>query len=85
MEVNKYGKLCLNKNKEMFVIQNSLLRHPKMSDDYENNSKLMFKEMCKKKCRSDIKHQFSLKTFIYDPLIVFSKPIGNINLMITFG
>ena len=39
MEVNKYGKLCLNENIEIVVIQNLSLRHRKGSDDYENNSK----------------------------------------------
>ena len=41
-----------------------------------------FSRKMREKCRSHFKHKFFSKNFISDPLNVFSKPMGAINIWI---
>ena len=61
------------------------MRHHNKSYDYENNKKQAktknSAENCEK-CRSHLNHKLFSENFISDPLNLFSKPMGAINIWI---
>ena len=71
----------------MFVINMLPITHHNKSYDFENNDKYRqrskkFSRNAKRKCRSHLNHNLFYKNFIYDPLDVFIKPMGTINIKI---
>ena len=76
--------LYLNEKARMFVSHKSSTGQRYKSYDYENNNKYVQKpkiqQKSARKCRSHLNHRHLSENFIYDPLEIFAKPIGTINI-----
>ena len=80
-------KYYLNVSKMTFVFPCESIRHHNKSYDYETNNENMQKpkiqwKSARRKRRKHLKHQRFSENFISDPLNVFSKPMGAINIWI---
>ena len=85
--MEKFHKLCLDMKTRILIILRLLIGHHDTSFDNENNSKNKEKrklqvESARRKCRRILNHKVFPEDFIYDPLNIFSKPMGKINIRI---
>ena len=77
---SKNANLCLNEYARTFSSHKSSKEHRNKSYDYEDNNKYTQKTKFQKESASNLNHKLFHENFIQDPLNVFYKPIGTINI-----